>query len=74
LLPATATDVPTAPILTEGTKVWGVTENMVEAITEPDATSTAYPPDATSGTTRLAEIPPAPSEVTGIVAPEQEVE
>jgi hypothetical protein len=61
-------------MLTAGTRVWGVTENMAYAITEPDTTSTVYPPDATSGTTRLAEIAPPPSELTGWVAPEHEVE
>jgi len=59
-----------AAIPGEIAKVSGVSPKAANANTAPDAISTKYAPGATSGTVRVVDIAPLPSEVTS-EAPEQ---
>src|SRR5438132_9527117 len=59
-----------AAILGEITKVSGVSPKAANVNTAPDAISTKYAPGATSGTVRVVDIAPLPSDVTS-EAPEQ---
>lgn len=70
MLPVTVTELPMAAIPGEIAKVSGVSPKAANANTAPDAISTKYAPGATSGTVRVVDIAPLPSEVTS-EAPEQ---